>query len=108
MDIEKRAGELSIKHACKVSPIVFIDATTSEEVVGFIKEPNRMVKLRCMDKAFTASMTASAELFDAIILREESDPRFTSEKSEDDKYYLGGVLEAFKTIEFAQNQFKKK
>jgi hypothetical protein len=73
----------------KVSPIVFIDANTSEEN-GFIKEPKQDGKIGDVwTKAFTASMTASAELFDAIILREESDPRFTSEKSEDDKYYLG-------------------
>ena len=106
MDIQKKADELSLKHNCKVSPIVFNDG--ENDVIGFIREPNRMVKLRCMDKAMTASMTASAELFDAIIIKEDSDPRFTSEKAEDDKYYLGGVLEAFKTIEFATNTFKKK
>jgi len=104
MDIQKKADELSTKHNCKVLPIVFVDEDTQEEIVGFIKEPQRMVKLRVMDKAMTAPVTASAELFDAIFISEDSDPRFLTE----DKYYLGGTMEAFKTVEMAVNTFKKK
>lgn len=107
-EIEKKAAELSKKHNCKVTPIVFRDEDNNEDIVGFIKEPTRALKLRVMDKAMTSPVTASSELFDAILLREESDARFSSEKSEDDKYYLGGTMEAFKTVEMAVNTFKKK
>lgn len=108
MELEKKAQELSVKYNCKVTPIVFFDEEKKEEVIGFIKEPSRMVKLRVMDKAVTSSITASADLFDTILIKEESDSRFSDDKSENDKYYLGGVMEAFKTIEFAQSIFKKK
>ena len=108
VDVQKKAEELSVKHNCKVTPIVFHDEEKSEDIIGYIKEPNRMTKLRVMDKAMTSPVTASSELFDSIIIKEESDPRFTSEKSEDDKYYIGGTMEAFKTVEIAVNTFKKK
>lgn len=108
VDVQKKAEELSLKLGCKVTPIVFYDEEKNEDVIGYIKEPNRMTKLRVMDKAMTSPVTASSELFDSIIVKEDSDPRFTSEKSEDDKYYIGGTMEAFKTVEIAVNTFKKK
>jgi hypothetical protein len=104
MDVQKKAEALSEKMNCKVLPIVFHDVETGEDIVGFIKEPSRMVKLRVMDKAMTAPVTASAELFDSIFIEEESDKRILS----DDKYYLGATMEAFKTVEMAVNTFKKK
>lgn len=103
-EVQKKADELSLKLNCKVLPIVFHDEDTNEDIVGYIKEPSRVVKLRCMDKAMTASVTASSELFESILIQEESDSRFLT----DDKYFLGGTMEAFKTIEFAVNSFKKK
>lgn len=108
MDIQKKVDELCAKHSCNVLPIIFKESEDSEEIVGFIKEPSRMVKLRMLDKSMTGSMTASAEVFESILLKEDSDSRFSSEKSCDDKYYLGGVIEAFKTIEISVNTFKKK
>lgn len=104
MDIEKRILDLSSKYSCKILPIIFVDEDTQEELVGFMREPVRAVKLRVMDKAMTAPVTAASELFDSIFIPEESDPRFLSE----DKYYLGGTMEAFKTVEMAVNTFKKK
>lgn len=104
MEAQKKAEALSIKLNCKVLPIVFHDEDTGEDITGFIKEPSRMVKLRVMDKAMTAPVTASAELFDSIFIEEESDKRFLT----DDKYYLGATMEAFKTVEMAVNTFKKK
>jgi hypothetical protein len=104
METQKKADALSVKMNCKILPIVFHDEETGEDIIGFIKEPSRMVKLRVMDKAMTAPVTASAELFDSIFVEEESDKRFLT----DDKYYLGATMEAFKTVEMAVNTFKKK
>lgn len=104
LSVQERAEELSKKYKTKVMPIVFVDEETEEEIVGFIKEPARMVKLRVMDKAMTSPITASSELFETIFLEEESDKRIMSE----DKYYLGATMEAFKTVEMAVNTFKKK
>lgn len=104
VDVQKKANELSEKFSCKVTPIVFHDEEKDEDVIGYIKEPNRMTKLRVMDKAINSPITAASELFDSIVITEESDPRFFS----DDKYYIGGTMEAFKTVEIAVNTFKKK
>jgi len=102
--VEAKAQELSLKLNCTVLPIVFHDEDTNEDIVGYIKEPSRVVKLRVMDKAMTSPVTAAAELFESIFLTEESDKRIMS----DDKYYLGATMEAFKTVEMAVNTFKKK
>jgi len=103
-EIELKAVELSKRENCTVSPIVFVDEETQEQIIGYIKEPQRMLKLRVLDKAMTAPVTASSELFDSIFLAKDSDPRFLTV----DKYYLGGTMEAFKTVEMAVNTFKKK
>jgi hypothetical protein len=104
MEAGKQAEALSIKLNCKVLPIVFHDEETGEDIIGFIKEPSRMVKLRVMDKAMTAPVSASAELFESVFIEEESDKRFMTI----DKYYLGATMEAFSTVEMAVNTFKKK
>lgn len=107
-EIQAKADELSKKLSVNVLPIVFVDEDTQEQVIGFIKEPARFVKLRAMDKAMTAPMSASAELYDACVIKEESDARLYSDKPENDKYYMGATVEAFKTVEISVNSFKKK
>ena len=108
IEIEEKAKELSVEYKCEVTPIVFKDADTTESVIGYVKEPTRMVKLRMLDKAAVGGFTAAGEVFEACLLKEESDPRFSSEKSEDDKIYFGGVLEMYNKVQFSVNQFKKK
>ena len=49
-EIEAKSQELSVKHSCNVFPIVFKDANGGDDVVGYIKEPPRFVKMRVMDK----------------------------------------------------------
>ena len=83
------------------------DTETNEDVVGFIKEPPRFVKLRVMDKGLTAPATAAAEIVDAYLIKEESDVRIYSETA-DDKFYLGATMEAYNMVSMAVNQFKKK
>jgi hypothetical protein len=100
------AAELSKKYNTTVQPIVFVK--DEEEIIGFIKTPSRMVKMRCMDEAVRGTLTAASTLFDAILLIEESDKRFSSGKSEDDDIYFGGALAAFGTIEILVDVFKKK
>ena len=48
--IEVKAEQLSKTLNCTVKPLVFVDAETKEEVVGFVKEPDRLLKLRMLDK----------------------------------------------------------
>ena len=106
--IQAKAESLSINHNCIVHPIVFQEPESDERIVGFLKEPPRHVKLRVLDKGMTSPMTASAEMIDAYLIREDSDARIWDEKPENDKYYLGATMVANDLIKMSINQFKKK
>lgn len=105
--IEQKAAELSAQHGCTVHPLVF-KIGDDEEVIGYMKEPPRMVKLRVMDKGMTSPATAAAEVVEAYIIKECSDPRIWEEKPENDVYFLGATMEAYNMIGMAVNRFKKK
>ena len=107
-EIEAKSQELSVKHSCNVFPIVFKDANGGDDVVGYIKEPPRFVKMRVMDKGLTAPVSAASEVVDAYLIKEESDPRIYSEAPENDVYYIGATMEAYSLVKMAVNQFKKK
>ena len=107
-EIEQYAEELSKKNqGVKVHPIVF-KGNDEEDVVGYIKEPPRFVKLRVMDKGLTQPVTAASEVVDAYLIKEESDARIYSEDAANDKYYLGACLAAYNLVQMSVNQFKKK
>jgi hypothetical protein len=105
-EITLKAGELTQREGCKVHPLVFED--NGVQVIGFIKEPPRHVKLRVMDKGLTSPVTAASEVLDAYLLKDVSDSRIFDEKPENDVYYLGATMEAYNMITMAINQFKKK
>jgi hypothetical protein len=52
--------------------------------------------------------SAAAEMLDSVLLKEHSDPRIYSERSEDDKIYLGAVMAAYDLVKFSVNTLKKK
>jgi hypothetical protein len=106
-EIQIKADELSNREGCKVHPLVFV-AGGDEQVIGFIKEPPRFVKIRVMDKGLTAPVTAAAEVLDSYLLRDVSDPRIWDENPDNDRYYLGATMEAYNLINMAVNQYKKK
>jgi hypothetical protein len=105
-EIQIKADELAVKFNCKVHPLVFSNGT--ENVIGFIKEPPRFVKLRVMDKGLTQPATAAAEVLEGYLIKEESDSRIWIESPENDPYYLGATMEAYNMINMSVNQFKKK
>lgn len=107
-EIQNKADELSITHKVKVHPLVFQVCEDAEQVVGYIKEPPRHVKLRMLDKAATGGMTASSEVLDAYLIKEESNAKIYSEDSECDMYYLGACIEVDRFVKVAMNTFKKK
>jgi hypothetical protein len=61
-----------------------------------------------MDKGLVSPVTAASEIVDAYLIKEESDSRIYDEKPENDKYYLGAVMEAYSLVTMAVNQLKKK
>jgi len=108
IDVEAIAKQLSLKYNCKINPIIFQETEESERIIGYIKEPTRMVKARTLDTAANGAITAALNLFEATLLKEESDPRFSSDKSEHDDIVLGGALVTMSTIQIRTNAFIKK
>lgn len=104
----EKAVQLSEELKVKVHPLIFFVEKDKEPVVGFVKEPNRAVKLAVMDKYATGFYSACSQALEAILLKEHSDPRISSERSEDDLYYMGAVYAVSEMIQFAGNQVDKK
>lgn len=106
-EIGQKAEELSLKHGCKVHPILFTDGDGGD-VVGFIKEPTRIVKMRALDKSFVSPVSAASELLDVCLIKEDSDSRIYSESQEHDHIYIGAAMAAMDLVKMSVNQFKKK
>jgi hypothetical protein len=102
------AAELTAQLKVQVHAIVFKENEDSPEIVGYIKEPSRAVKLAVLDKSVMGGFSAAAEMLDLVLLKEHSDPRISSERSEDDKIYLGAVMAAYDLVKFSTNTLKKK
>lgn len=105
--VAAKAAELAAVHACEVIPLVFRDEIKNEDVVGYFKMPNRATKMRLLDKAMTSPVSAAGDLFEALLIKEASDPRFYSEASANDRYFIGGSTAVFQTVQVSVNQFKK-
>jgi len=106
---QQKAIELSQLLGFKVHAIVFKDPVNNEDIVGFLKEPSRLQKIAVMDKmTIGGAFSASSELLDIIILKEHSNPRIYSERSEDDAVYIGACKAASELIKVLVEQSKKK
>ena len=105
---KEKALQLSEELKTKVHPLIFFVEKDKEPVMGYVKEPNRAVKLAVMDKYASGFYSACSQALDAILLKEHSDPRISSERAEDDMYYMGAVYAVSEMIQFAGNQVDKK
>lgn len=109
-EIDKKAEELSVKYATKVHAFMFKgDKSDDDFVIGYMKEPARIVKSRAIDKMHQGmTFSVGDEVVEACLIKEESDPRITSELSENDNYALGATKFAGELIKFSVDQLKKK
>ncbi|QTE37473.1 hypothetical protein J3L18_30985 [Mucilaginibacter gossypii] len=106
--INKKADDLSAQLNVKVHAFVAIDGTEDNKLVAFIREPNRLIKSRAMDKTYNGmGFTAGSEMFEACVVREETDPRFLSEAPENDKFYMGASKFCGDLLILATNNTKK-
>ena len=105
----RKVQDLETTHKCKIIQLVFIDEETKEEVIGYMKKPNTLTKLRAMDQAVNGLFTASEKVLNASLIKEESDKRLWDEKEieKEDSFYLGAVNSVLNSIKIAQNQLKK-
>jgi hypothetical protein len=109
-EINAKADALTQALNTKVHAFVFKgDKSEDDFVVGYIKEPPRLVKQRAMDKTLMGQgFSVGAEIIQACILKEETDPRILSELSENDRYALGAENFATELVSVSLDQLKKK
>lgn len=110
--INEKVQELEKREGVKVYPILFFDITDKElidPVIGYIKEPSRLAKIRILDKSVQmGDFAASSEFIDMCLIKNDSDPRIYSTSQAFDSYYLGACNEAQKIISISVSQYKKK
>lgn len=106
----EKAAELTAKLGVRINPIVFVnpDSEADEVIVGFFREPNRAAKMMIMDKAMVGGFSAASAVYEAVIVKEESDPRLYSEAPEHDALVMGGIQAVYSRVQLAVDQFKKK
>jgi len=109
-EIEAKCVELAAKNGCfKVHPIIFISPVTKEiDAVGYVKEPPLQAKMAMLDMALQAPFSCAESVYDAYVIKEESDPRLWNKQPENDAFYLGGLKVASDIVQMYSNQFKKK
>jgi hypothetical protein len=102
--INEKAEQIAKELGVKVYPLSFKDKE-GNQIIGFIREPNRATKMVALDKMFMQSPTLAGEtVLDTSLIKEHSDPRIT----EDDSCFLGAVTFCIGLIEAYQNEVKKK
>lgn len=107
-EIEAKAQKLSEAMKVKVTPVIFSPDDGVTQVVAYLKEPTRIVKMRALDKMTSMPVMAGEELLLTCLVKEESDPRILSESSGDDKIYFGACYAALRLVEVSLDQYKKK
>lgn len=107
--IKAKAEELTRREGVTVTPILFYyNANTSDPVIGYLKAPTRLAKIRIMDKSEQiGNYSAAAELIEICLLKADSDARIYSDAQEYDDLYMGAVLACQALISASINQIKK-
>ena len=90
------AKELSEKHKSHVIPFAFI--VNGENVIGYLKEPGRLIKMQAIDMRETSRTQAGDLILRSCLIQEESDKRILEERPENDAIYLGAIDFAINTV----------
>ena len=106
-EIEDKRLELKTIHGVEVHAI-FFNTKEDGEVVGYLKEPDRISKMRALDMFTMGQFALSAStLLETCLIKEESDTRILSELPEHDSIYLGFLMEAQALVKYYSSQTKK-
>jgi hypothetical protein len=89
--IAAKAAELEKRENRKVYPFAF-ETKEGEQIVGYMLEPNRQAKMACIDEMTKSITVAGSKLLEACLLKNDSDPRISSDKPEDDAIYISAAL----------------
>ena len=91
----------------KIHPIVCRDKE-GIIAIGYLKEPNLQAKMAMLDMAMQAPFSCAEQLYDAYIVKEETDDRMYNKLPENDAFYLTGIDVTGKMVQMYSNAFKKK
>lgn len=102
-----QAKTLSASIGKTVHTLVFpVDG--KEYAIGFLKEPMRAIKMEAIDRMTTGGSTKAGEfLFNACLMKPDSDPIFQSQDARYDDIILGAILSAAKVVTVKIDQSKK-
>ncbi len=107
--IAEKAKVLGDKIGRKVTPFVFVNPEDLKDfIIGFIKDPERLDKMRSFDLYEQSRSQAGDHLLRTSLIQEESDKRILDERPENDPIYMGAINFAIDTVSMFSNQFKKK
>jgi hypothetical protein len=99
-EIAAKAAELSVRENAKVTPLCFTN-DEGEQVIGFVKEPNREAKMVALNDVLKMNMAdAGRTVLDCGLLKEDSDPRILS----DDKMYMSACVACFSIVSITSNE----
>lgn len=108
IDVEAKRAELEVIHKRPVHSFIFVPKE-GDYIVGYIKEPERITKLRVIDMYHEGQTTGAGEaVLKTCLLTEESDKRILSEAIENDSAYIGAVMKCNEIVKFYVDQIKKK
>ncbi len=104
--ILEKAKDLSLREKCEVTAFSFIIG--KDTIVGFIKNPSRLDKMRAIDTYEHSRTQAGDLILRTSLLQDVSDKRILDESPDNDPIYLGAIGFAIKMVQIANEQLKKK
>lgn len=102
--IEETRAKLEYEHGRKVYAHVFL-TEENEQIIGYLKDPERLVKMRALDMSAQSWTSAAEVLLQTSLIKEKSDSRILDEKS-DDKIFLAFLMKANELVKFYAEQKK--
>lgn len=89
---EKKRIELEAKLKCKVKMAFLVNPSEgSEPCVCYFRVATTATKMKCRDLAVTSPSKADSVLFEATIIREESDKRVFKQDDDEDDFYFAAL-----------------
>ena len=109
--VEQEANEKAIQLTERLGEPInahVINAGEQGFVIGFFKQPNRMLKMYALDMSTTSLSQANDTILKSCLLIDESDKRILEDKPENDAIYLTFNMYASTLVELYNLNIQKK
>ena len=108
-EYQQKAEELTKQLGSKVHAIVFAIPGSDDKIVGYVKEPDFITKLRWTDAYFAGSgYTMGNNLYDALLVKDQTDVRlYDTGNPDNQKYVMGGIKYLTDLVQIALPEIKK-